>query len=53
MEEELRKIANEEMKKIIMTDIDSSIIFTYIQTLEKQNKEMKQILKERYGYLYE
>lgn len=49
----LRKIANEEIKKVILADIDSALIFTYIQTLEKQNKELKKILKERFGYLYE
>lgn len=40
-EEELRKIAKEEMLKLIMDNLDSSLIFTYITNLEKENKNAK------------
>lgn len=51
-EEKLRKIANEEMKKAIMENLDSSLIFTYIQSLEKelnQEKEKNKELFEEYN----
>ena len=37
-EERLRKIAQEEIKKQIMENLDSSIIFTYINNLEENLK---------------
>lgn len=41
-EEELRKIAKEEMSKQIMQNLDSVIIFEYIKNLEIENKQLKQ-----------
>lgn len=41
-EEILRKIAQEEIKKQIMENLDSSIIFTYINNLEKQLEQEKE-----------
>ena len=41
-EEELRKIAKEEMSKSIMDNLDGALIFTYITNLEKENKELKE-----------
>ena len=52
-EDKFRKIAKEEITKAIMQNIDSTLIFSYIQALEKENKALKEILKERFGYLYE
>ena len=41
-EEELRKIAKEEISKQIMQNLDSAIIFEYIKNLEIENKQLKQ-----------
>lgn len=40
-EEELRKIAKEEMAKSIMNNLDSTLIFTYIKNLEEENRQLK------------
>ena len=48
----MKEFIKEETQKEIMNNLDSSLIFIYIQKLEKQNEEMKKILKEKYGYLY-
>ena len=45
-EEELRKIAKEEMSKSIMDNLDGGLIFTYITNLEKENQELKEKIKE-------
>lgn len=45
-EEELRKIAKEEASKFIMENLNSAIIFTYIQNLEKEMENLKEINKE-------
>ncbi len=45
-EEELRKIAKEEASKFIMENLNSVIIFTYIQNLEKEIENLKEINKE-------
>ena len=50
-EEEIRKMLNTEIKKEIKLNLDSALIFTYVQALEKENAELKQILRERYGYM--
>ena len=52
-EEELRKIAKEEASKFIMENLNSVIIFTYIQNLEKviekQQKKIDELKKyEKY-----
>ena len=39
--EELKVMVQQEMKETIMKELDSSIIFTYIQKLEQENKELK------------
>lgn len=44
--EELRKIAKEEASKFIMENLNSVIIFTYIQNLEKEIEKLKVINKE-------
>lgn len=47
--EELKVMVQQEMKETIMKELDSSIIFTYIQKLEQENKELKsQLIKEVY-----
>lgn len=48
--EELKVMVQQEMKETIMKELDSSIIFTYIQELEQENKELKERLnKNIYG----
>lgn len=49
--EELKVVVQQEMKKTIMENLDSSLIFTYIQKLEQENKELKSQLigKVYYG----
>lgn len=44
--EELRKIAKEEASKFIMENLNSAIIFTYIQNLEKEIENLNEINKE-------
>ena len=46
-EEEIRKIANDIFNENIMNNLDSSIIFKYIQGLEKENQELKKQLEEK------
>ena len=46
LEEKLRKIAQEEIQKQIMENLDCSIIFTYINNLEKQLEQEKEKNKE-------
>lgn len=45
-EKEFRQIAQEELSKQIMENLDSGIIFKYINTLEERNKDLEQIEKE-------
>lgn len=46
-EEELRKIAQEEISKQIMCNLDSALIFKYIQNLEEENKNLKRQLENK------
>lgn len=41
-EEEIRKMLNTEIKEEIKLNLDSALIFTYVQALEKENAELKQ-----------
>ena len=45
-EKEFRQIAQEELSKQIMENLNSGIIFKYINTLEERNKDLEQIEKE-------
>lgn len=56
--EELRKIAKEEASKFIMENLNSAIIFTYIQNLEKEienllkaYKQDEKIIQEMVNYI--
>ncbi len=40
-ENELRKIAKEEITKAIMDNMDSTLIFTYIKNLEDRIKDLE------------
>ena len=40
-EEQIRKIASETFTENIMNNLDSSIIFKYIQELEQENQDLK------------
>ena len=46
-EEEIRKIINDTFSENIMNNLDSSIIFKYIEGLEKENQELKKQLEEK------
>ena len=46
-EEEIRKIINDTFSENIMNNLDSSIIFKYIEGLEKENQELKNRLEEK------
>lgn len=48
--EELRKIAKEEASKFIMENLNSAIIFTYIQNLEKEIENLKQLMAHKNAY---
>lgn len=45
-EEQIRKIASDEFNKNIMINLDSSIIFKYIQGLEEENQKQKETIDE-------
>lgn len=45
-EEQIRKIAKETFDKNIMNNLDSSIVFKYVQTLEKENKKYKEVINK-------
>lgn len=45
-EEEIRKIAKEEFMNNVMKQLDSSLIFTYIQNLENQLQQKENIINE-------
>lgn len=45
-EKEFRQIAQEELSKQIMENLNSGIIFKYINTLEERNKDLEQIEQE-------
>lgn len=42
--DEIRKIAQEELAKQIRENIDSALIFSYINQLEQENNDLKQKL---------
>lgn len=42
-EEEIRKIINDTFDENIMNNLDSSIIFKYIEELEKENQKYKEV----------
>ena len=44
--EQLKNIIKEETQKQIMNNLDSSLIFTYINNLEEENKKLKNIIKD-------
>ena len=43
-EEEIRKIINDTFDENIMNNLDSSIIFKYIEGLEKENQKYKEAI---------
>ena len=52
-EEEIKKIAREEILDTIKSKLDSSMIFTYINNLEQENKQLKEDKKELIEFLKE
>jgi len=50
---DLKNFIKEETKKEVRNNLDSALIFNYIQQLEKENKDLKNLLKEKFGYLIE
>ena len=45
-EEEIREIAKETFAENIMNNLDSSIVFKYVQTLEKENQKYKEVIEK-------
>ena len=45
-EEEIKKIAKEEFMNNVMEQLDSTLIFIYIQKLENQLQQKENIIKE-------
>lgn len=50
-EEEIKRMANEEMLNTIKTELNSSMIFVYIENLEKENKQLKEDKKKIIKYI--
>ena len=50
-EEEIKKVARETFLENVMKNFDSVVIFEYIQTLERENKKLKNVLKEIREYI--
>lgn len=50
-EEQIREIAKETFAENIMNNLDSSIVFKYIQELEQENKKYKEVIDELRNYL--
>lgn len=51
MEEDIKNIAREEMLDTIKTRLDSAMIFTYVDNLEKENKQLKETINELREYI--
>ena len=52
-EEEIRKIINDTFDENIMNNLDSSIIFKYIEGLEKENQKYKEVIDKAIEYINE
>lgn len=50
-EEQIREIAKETFAENIMNNLDSSIVFKYIQELEQENQKYKEVINELRDYL--
>ena len=51
-EEKIRKMVSDSFFENIMNNLDSSIIFKYIEGLEKENQKLKKELKRTQDELY-
>ena len=52
-EEEVRRIAEVEMNKAVMKNIDSVYIFNYVRNLETKTKELEDKLAEKERFIEE
>ena len=52
-EEEVRRIAEVEMTKAVMKNIDSVYIFNYVRNLETKTKELEDKLAEKERFIEE
>lgn len=50
-EEEIKKLIREETLDTIKSKLDSSMIFVYIENLEKENKQLKEDKKKIKKYI--
>lgn len=50
-EEEIKKIVKETFDENIMNNLDSSIVFKYVQILEKENKKYKEVINKAIKYI--
>lgn len=49
-EDKIKELAKEEFINNVMTNLDSTLIFTYIRELEKENVRLKDLIKEYQPY---
>lgn len=52
-EEQIREIAKETFAENIMNNLDSSIVFKYIQELEQENQKYKEVINRAIDYIEE
>lgn len=50
-EEQIREIAKETFTENIMNNLDSSIVFKYIQELEQENQKYKEVIERVIDYI--
>lgn len=50
-EEQIREIAKETFAENIMNNLDSSIVFKYIQELEQENQKYKEVIEKVKDYI--
>ena len=50
-EEEIKKIARETFIENVMNNLDSAIIFKYIQELEQENQRLKEVINKAIEYI--
>ena len=52
-EEQIKKIIRDTFNENIMNNLDSSIIFKYIEGLEKENQKYKEVIDKAIEYINE
>ena len=52
-DDDIKKIIDDTFNECLMRNLDSAIIFKYIDSLEKENKQLKEQWNELNRYVYE